>query len=232
MSRVHRGPKALTWLLAALGEPTRRRAYEAVREARRPMSRVEVAEMVGIGVRLAAFHLDKLVSEGLLTAYYARPAGNKGGPGAGRPPKWYVAGTDGFDITLPPRRHDLAAMILLHSLEGPAGGSRERLLEEARRCGRGLAEQAASQDLEPLLSGMGYEPHPAPGRGIDLSNCPFHELANEDRDRICPMNLALLRGITEVISGSHALVQEQREGFCCVRLTGEAPGIGQVQGRT
>jgi predicted ArsR family transcriptional regulator len=192
-----------------------------------------VAVALGIGVRLAAFHLDKLVNEGLLSAYYARPVGNKGGPGAGRPPKWYVAGTDGFDITLPPRRHDIAAMILLRSLEGPVGGSRERLLEEARRCGRGLAEQAASQDLEPLLSGMGYEPHPAPGQSIDLSNCPFHELADEDRDTVCPMNLALLQGITDVASGSYTPMPEQRAGFCCVRLIpGEVPGTGQAQGRT
>jgi hypothetical protein len=39
VSGVHRGPKALNWLVAALGEPTRRRAYEAIREARRPVSK-------------------------------------------------------------------------------------------------------------------------------------------------------------------------------------------------
>src|SRR6478735_2421251 len=67
----------------ALAEPTRRRTYEAVQRAGGPLSRVEVAEDVGIRTRLAAFHLDRLVEEGLLVAHYARPAGRPGGPGAG-----------------------------------------------------------------------------------------------------------------------------------------------------
>jgi predicted ArsR family transcriptional regulator len=217
MSRVHRGPKALTWVLSALGEPNRRRAYEAVLEARRPVSRVDVAKALGIGVRLAAFHLDKLVDEGLLSTYFARQEGRRGGPGSGRPPKWYVASPQGFDITLPPRRNDLAAGILLHAVAGSAG-SRQRVMEEARRRGRILAEQTPGQDLEPLLSGLGYEPRPAPGECIDLLNCPFHELAETERETVCSMNLALLQGVTEVVAGAHVAVPEQRAGYCCVRL--------------
>jgi predicted ArsR family transcriptional regulator len=220
MSRVYRGSRALTWVLGALGEPTRRRAFEAVRAARRPMSRADVAEALGIGVRLAAFHLDKLVDEGLLSAHYARQAGRKGGPGSGRPPKWYVAGQHGFEISVPPRRHDIAAMILLHSVNG-SGGSREKVLEEALRCGRSLAEHSPGQDLEPLLSKLGYEPDQRPDQFIDLLNCPFRELADEDRDTTCSMNLALLQGVTEVLRGSHRAVPEQRPGFCCVRLLPE-----------
>jgi predicted ArsR family transcriptional regulator len=218
MSRVHRGPKALTWLLNALGEPTRRRAYEAVREARRPLSRADVAEILGIGVRLAAFHLDKLVAEGLLTAYYAHQEGRRGGPGSGRPPKWYVAGPNGFDITLPPRRHDLAALILLRAA-GRSGGSLVSIAGEARSCGRSLAaERVSSQDLEALLSGLGYEPSQVSGAGIDLLNCPFHELVDEDRKTACSMNLALLQGVTDVLRGPYVAVPEQRPGSCCVRL--------------
>lgn len=218
MSRVHRGPRALTRVLSALGEPTRRRAYEAVRQARRPMSRADVAETLGIGIRLAAFHLDKLVDEGLLTAHYARQEGHKGGPGSGRPPKWYAASPHGFDISVPPRRHDIAAMILLHSIAGSEASGRERVLEEARRCGRSLAEHAPQVELEPLLFDLGYEPHPVPGQGIDLLNCPFHELADEDRGTVCAMNLALLQGVTDVVSSPHTAVPDQRQGFCCARL--------------
>lgn len=217
MSRVHRGPKALTWVLRTLGEPTRRRAYEAVREARRPVSRVDVAKVLGIGVPLAAFHLDKLVKEGMLSTYYAKQEGRRGGPGSGRPPKWYVAGPHGFDITVPPRRHDLAAGILLRAVAGSAG-SRERLLEEARRGGRILAEQTPGQDLEPLLFDLGYEPRPAPGQCIDLRNCPFHELAETERETVCSMNLALLQGVTEAVAAALSAVPEQRADYCCVRL--------------
>ncbi|MBT2523288.1 metalloregulator ArsR/SmtB family transcription factor [Arthrobacter sp. ISL-28] len=218
MTRVHRGPKALTWLINALGEPTRRRAYEAVREARAPMSRADVAQVLGIGVRLAAFHLDKLVDEGLLSAYYARQAGRRGGPGSGRPPKWYVAGANGFDITLPPRRYDVAARILLRAAAGPEGRP-AGIVDAARSCGRSLAERAPGQDLESLLSGLGYEPRPVSGNCTDLLNCPFHELVEEDRNLVCSLNLALLRGATDALKGSHVVaVPEQRPGYCCVRL--------------
>lgn len=215
MVSIHRGPKALSLMLNALGEPTRRRAYEAVREARRPMSRADVAHVLGIGVRLAAFHLDKLVAEGLLSAYYAREEGRRGGPGSGRPPKWYVAGRNGFDITVPPRRHDLAAMILLRAAAGPDRGP-ESIAKEARACGRNLARHGAGQGFETLLSGLGYEPGQGSG-GIDLLNCPFHELADEDRNTVCAMNLALLQGITDVVPG-HTPVFEPRPDYCCVRL--------------
>jgi DNA-binding transcriptional ArsR family regulator len=70
---VHRGPRGLHRLLAALGEPTRRRTYDLLCRADRPLSRADVAAELGIGVRLAAFHLDKLLAEGLASAHYARP---------------------------------------------------------------------------------------------------------------------------------------------------------------
>jgi predicted ArsR family transcriptional regulator len=199
------------------------------------MSRADVAKALGIGVRLAAFHLEKLVADGLLSAHFAREEGRPGGPGSGRPPKWYAAGHQGFDITLPPRRHDLAAMILLRAAAQPGGANRERVLKEARRYGHELAEQASGQDLQEQLAGLGYEPRPAPGRCIDLPNCPFHELADAERDMICSMNLALLQGLTNARTGPQIAVPEQRENYCCVRLipgdrhsiTPASPGTNQ-----
>lgn len=221
MSTFHRGGHALTWLFGALGEPTRRRIYETVREARGPMSRAGVADSLGIGLRLAAFHLDKLVHEGLLSAYYARPEGSRGGPGAGRPPKWYVAGSNGFDITVPPRRHDLAALILLRAVIGAEKSADTRLLEEARRCGRELAGETPGRELEPVLDELGYEPRPAAGRCIDLLNCPFHELVEEAQETVCAMNLALLKGVTDAIPSPQVAVLQPREGYCCVKLVPE-----------
>src|SRR4051794_13958983 len=120
---VHRGPGTLARLLDALSEPTRRRAYEAVQRARGPLSRAEVAHALDISTRLAAFHLDRLVQEGLLVAHYARPAGRPGGPGAGRPTKWYTPTADGLEVTVPPRRNDIAARILLRAFSSQAQGA-------------------------------------------------------------------------------------------------------------
>jgi predicted ArsR family transcriptional regulator len=182
------------------------------------MSRADVAQKLGIALRLAAFHLDKLVDEGLLSTYYAREEGRRGGPGSGRPPKWYIADPHRFDITLPPRRHDLAAMILLRVTARSGAVNRERVIEEARRYGNELAEQASGQDLPELLTGLGYDPRPAPGRCIDLLNCPFHELANAERDMVCSMNLALLQGVTAATPGPHTAAPVPRGDHCCVRL--------------
>ena len=100
------------------------------------------------------------MDEGLLSTYYAREAGRRGGPGSGRPPKWYVADPHRFDITLPPRRNDLAAMILLRVAARSGAVNRERVMEEARQYGNELAGQAAGQDLPELLTGLGYDPRP------------------------------------------------------------------------
>ena len=70
--------------LSGLDDPVRGRLYEFVSGRDEPVGRDEAAAAAGIGRPLAAYHLDKLVELGLLTASYRRPAG-PGRPG-GRPP--------------------------------------------------------------------------------------------------------------------------------------------------
>lgn len=221
---VHRGPVALTRLLDAFGEPTRRRSYETVRTARRPLSRAEVADAVGISTRLAAFHLDRLVDAGLLVAHYARPPGRRGGPGAGRPSKWYTATAEGLEVTVPPRRNDLVARILLRAMSGTVVGKRgsAAIQEAARTTGEELAHDCTGDtDLDGLLAELGYEPAPDGEGGLDLVNCPFHELVAEDRQAVCSMNFAFLDAATQQASATRAARLEPRDGLCCVRLLPE-----------
>jgi predicted ArsR family transcriptional regulator len=219
---VHRGPRGLHRLLTTLGEPTRRRTYDLLRRADRPLTRADVAAELGIGVRLAAFHLDKLLAEGLASAHYARPPGRAGGPGAGRPAKQYVANPARFDVTLPPRRYDIAARILLEALQDT---DQERLLAAARRYGASTARQHRELPLAELLAELGYEPRVEPGGAISLANCPFHELAEEAREETCRMNHVFLQGITSNTHRSHTAVLDPCPGQCCVRLppAGDAP---------
>ena len=218
---VHRGPVALTRLLDAFGEPTRRRSYEAVRTARRPLSRAEVADAVGISTRLAAFHLDRLVDAGLLVAHYARPPGRRGGPGAGRPSKWYTATAEGLEVSVPPRRNDLVARILLRAMTRPgAGKGRSTAIQAAARStGAELAHNCAGDaDLDALLTELGYEPAPDGEGGLDLVNCPFHELVDEDRQAVCSMNFAFLDAAAQQAGSARVPRLEPRDGLCCVRL--------------
>ena len=208
------------WLARALGEPTRREVYLAVQRAGgRPLTRMDVAEAVGIARRLAAFHLDKLVEEGLLDVHYARPADRKGGPGAGRPAKWYRTSADQFDVTIPPRRHDIAARIMARAFErlGPEGPHREALAEEARRCGRALA--GSGPDLMSQLADLGYQAAVQPDGTVDMPNCPFHPVADIARTTACSMNHALLDALTATEQPRrYDAVLNPGDNRCCVQL--------------
>ena len=91
--------------VAALAEPTRRRVYDVVVAARRGLTRDEVAEAVDLARNTAAFHLDRLAEEGLLTATFERRTG-RSGPGAGRPAKIYTRAAQDVAVSLPPRHYD------------------------------------------------------------------------------------------------------------------------------
>src|SRR3954453_18325556 len=99
--------------VAALADELRRRMYEFIRQARRPVSREEAAASVGISRKLAAFHLDKLVEVGLLRSSFA-PA--RGLPRGGPTPKVYEPTEGNVRISIPERRPELLAAILIEAV--------------------------------------------------------------------------------------------------------------------
>src|ERR671917_581159 len=103
-SEEHR--EAQVSAVAALDEPTRRRLYDHVASAQGAVSRDEAAAALDLPRTTAAFHLDRLVAEGLLDVIYQRLTGRTG-PGAGRPAKLYRRSGQHVALSLPPRRHDL-----------------------------------------------------------------------------------------------------------------------------
>src|SRR5262249_20117691 len=144
--------------------------------------RDEAAAAAGIGRPLAAYHLDRLVELGLLTAIYQRPQGRTG-PGAGPPAKLYSRSDREFAVTVPQREYELAARLLAAAVEGDtAGCSRTALHHAARQHGANLARQSgpqvsACQAVQTALAGHGYEPWRDEDGTIRLRNCPFHQLA-------------------------------------------------------
>ena len=102
--------------LASLGEPTRRALYGFVTAQDRPVSRDEAAAATGTKRATAAFHLERLVEDGLLEARFARLSGRTG-PGAGRTAKLYERGPRQFAISLPPRRYEIAGEVLASALD-------------------------------------------------------------------------------------------------------------------
>jgi len=117
--------------LAALSEPLRRRVYAHVASLRGEVSRGGVAAALGVARAVAAFHLDKLVGAGLLDVRYRRPPG-RGGPGTGRPAKWYRRAAGAITVSVPERHYDLAAELLARAVEraGEGGGGIEGALAD------------------------------------------------------------------------------------------------------
>lgn len=113
-----------------------------VRTEGRAISRDEAAEHVGISRKLAAFHLDKLVGRGLLTAHYARLPGRTG-PGAGRSSKLYEPSELEVNVSIPERRYDIVGEILVAALEQDSKESaREAATRIAREKGHAIGEEA------------------------------------------------------------------------------------------
>jgi predicted ArsR family transcriptional regulator len=202
--------------VAVLEEPVRRRLYEYVRERAEPVGREEAGEAVGIARSLAAYHLDKLAEQGLLSTTYARPEG-RGGPGAGRPAKLYAPAEEEVAVNLPARDYELAARLLVEAAEEDSTGSARAALDQvARRAG---SEAGGTGDLVAALRERGYEPVTDEDGTIRLRNCPFHRLAQDHRDVVCEMNLGFLEGMLEGHEEQgYTASLEPQPGLCCVAI--------------
>ena len=220
--------------LSSLDDPVRRRLYAVVSGRAEPVGRDDAARAAGIDRALAAYHLDKLVESGLLTASYRRPGGRTG-PGAGRPAKLYSRTGREFAVTVPPREYELAARLLVRTVESDASGhSRAALRAAAYQLGQELGSGVTSQrpghdpaadpalsDLETVLAEHGYQPERCHDDVMRLRNCPFHRLAREHKDTVCAMNLALIEGVAAGLKASAVRpLLDPQPGHCCVIIEG------------
>lgn len=223
--------------LAALDGELPWQVFSVVADAREALTRQQVADAVGISVRLATFHLDRLLAAGILAAGYARPPG-VGGPGAGRPAKRYRPANEELSVSVPARRYDLAAEILLDALQDEAGlPSEEAAVAAAQRRGRQLAGeiaatgqstgvQAVKEGRRPneavarLLVDLGYEPYRTAWGATAFANCPFHRLAQSRPDIVCNLNHAFLTSLlgTLEVDEVEPVLACSRPGDCCVTL--------------
>ena len=223
--------------VSSLEDPVRARLYQVVSESGSPMGRDEAAAAAGIGRPLAAYHLDKLVELGLLTASYQRPPG-RGGPGAGRPPKVYARSAREFAVTVPPREYELAARLLAVAVESDTDGQSWTALRDAawqfgsnlgRRTLAGQSGQAGSRSvIESALQGHGFEPRQDESGTVQLRNCPFHGLAALHPDMVCGMNLALMQGLVDGLDASELSPElNPQQGRCCVVISARQQQAGE-----
>lgn len=198
-------------LVAALGDPTRRRAFFHVRGAGEPQSKDQVAAELGIDRRLAGFHLDKLVDQGFLKADFRRRTG-KSGPGAGRPAKMYSPTDTEVAVALPERHYDLLASLLLKAATDQSGAPPGDVLERVGyefglqvglsevangRVAPDEAATAAAREVARVLSRYGFAATTSEegGATITACACPFEDLAFQDPERICGLDRAIWKGM-------------------------------------
>ena len=127
--------------IALLDDPTRRGLYLFIAGRRCEVGRDEAASALRISRALAAFHLDKLVQQGLLDASYRRLTTRRG-PGAGRPAKLYRRSSRQVDLTLPERRYELAGRVFARALTVIPPAARGALARAARAEGRTIGAAA------------------------------------------------------------------------------------------
>jgi predicted ArsR family transcriptional regulator len=202
-------------VLGSLADPTRMSLYEFVAGSAEAVGRDEAAAAVGIARQTAAYHLDRLAADGLLEVDFVRRTGRTG-PGAGRPAKLYRPTNRELEITVPPRRYLLAARVFLEAVA--AGGGGPGLAESARRIGATMGRAG----LMTALDEAGYEPDRSIDNEIRFLNCPFHALAETNREITCGMNLELVKGIIEGAGHPGAAHLEPELGYCCVRIRNTA----------
>ena len=224
--------------VSSLAEPQRRALYRFVVAHGDAVSKDEAAAALGVARSVAGFHLDRLVADGLLTTEFRRLTGRQG-PGAGRPAKLYRRAAGELSVSLPPRHYDLAAELLATAVNesitagtpvsedlcrvaterGRQFGQRARHAAGERPSARTLFESAMT-----ALEEQGYEPRSGSDEVV-LENCPFHILADQQRDLVCGMNLDLLSGMADALGDGVLTARlEPSDDHCCVRLDAHRRG--------
>jgi predicted ArsR family transcriptional regulator len=193
--------------LDALGvfiEPQRRRVFEHVQLAG-PCTVSELVDALGLGRTLVAFHLGKLVE----AAFVEVVTSDGGTKRPGRPAQRYRVTGREVVATVPDRRYDLLAGILLDSVANfrPGETAQTSALRAARRRGAELARQLGAGGrgrtpaallgrLERLLSQLGYAPQ-RQAEELAVRNCPFDKFRATNTAQVCSLNKALSDGYLE-----------------------------------
>jgi len=200
----------------SLADPLRRALYRLVTASDSPVSRDAAAEALGVSRQVVAYHLDRMADDGLLDVEFRRLGGREG-PGAGRPSKLYRRSTQSYQVSIPPRRYDLAARILLVAAR-ETGMDADAMAQVAHRAGMEIGRDG----LAGALMSSGYEPVEEEGE-TRFRNCPFDALRAEDQETTCRLNHALVEGMVSGAGCDTTAVLDPEDGYCCVRLRPAVP---------
>jgi predicted ArsR family transcriptional regulator len=182
--------------------PMRARVLALLQDAAEPMTAATVAGRLALHVNTARFHLDALTEAGLVVR---RPE-DRSTPG--RPKMLYAKAPTAPDVAH--RSYRLLAEILTSYLADRLPDPAASAEEAGRAWGRYLSEPAApfkppqeEQALGALVDSLGrigFESHVVSepdSLRLEVSHCPFLEVAEGHNDVVCSVHLGLMRGMLE-----------------------------------
>lgn len=182
--------------------PTRARVLALLQDAGEPMTASAVGARLGLHVNSARFHLDALAEDALVV----REREDRSTPG--RPKVLYTVAQAAPAVTH--RSYRLLAEILTSILAGRLPEPSAAAEEAGVAWGRYLAPAAPpyqradrSESLVRLvdtLDRIGFDSHVVDEPGdlrLEVSHCPFLEVAEQHHDVVCAVHLGLMRGILE-----------------------------------
>ena len=180
--------------------PTRARVLALLQDAAEPMTASAVGARLGLHVNSARFHLDALVADALVV----RDREDRSTPG--RPKVLYAVADAAPAVTH--RSYRLLAEILTSVLAGRLPEPAAAAEEAGEAWGRYLAPAAPpyqhpdrSESLALLvdtLERIGFDSHVVDDPGdlrLEVSHCPFLEVAEQHHEVVCAVHLGLMRGI-------------------------------------
>lgn len=214
--------QAIGQITSTLGDPTRRSIYLMAKGADEPLTASIVAKEFGIHPNVARHHLDRLTDEGYLEVTRRRPSG-KGGPGAGRPAKCYIATDKEIDLQYPTRRYDLLIDLLIKVIDHLAPDTaRQIAMDVGRAFGTELAKRVDSTGGDPMqaiaavLQDEGFDVE-AKDHQILTHHCPFGASSFPNPEVICSLDHGIMSGLATTLEGTdHRFVPHADGGEACI----------------
>lgn len=190
----------------ALSDPVRRRILRLLEDSAEPRDVESLAGAVRLHPNTVRGHLDVLEAADLV----ARDKQPRTAPGR---PRVVYRRTSGSGEPAAPDYRLLAEMLIAtveSSTHDPALSAEEAGRRWARQlCGEippdALSSDEAARRITQLLEEVGFAPRAEAGGGrtvIELSDCPFRDVARDHPEVICSLHMGLMRGAAEALGNA------------------------------
>lgn len=204
-----------------LSDPTRFNIYQHIIQHHKPVTVLEVAEKFEIHPNVARLHLSKLEEIKLIISHF-----QKTGKG-GRPSRLYQLSENVVELNFPHRDYKLLATIAIESFMSLGEHGKEALYSTGKKYGTEVVNQNKQhlnkenltidekiQILEDSSRMLGMYPefeYNAEENNIrfKVNNCPFKEVVGQNKELVCDLHHAFLKGMFEALFTEVELIETE-----------------------